>query len=30
MVPEVITAIVVLILVCGLGLGFIKSIRSGK
>ena len=30
MVSEVITGIVIVVLVCGFGLGFIKSIRSGK
>ena len=30
MVPEVITGIVVVILVCGFGLNFIRSITSGK
>ena len=30
MVPEVITGIVVVILVCGFGLNFIKSITGGK
>jgi hypothetical protein len=30
MVSEVITGIVIVVLVCGFGLSFIKSIRSGK
>jgi hypothetical protein len=30
MVPAVVTGIVVVILLCGFGLGFIRSIKSGR